>query len=446
VAVVKRNLRVGRSVLQCKLTGEGKLILLVDMQNGCAVRTLDADAQTTLDGFKIETPPQKRFDFIVANDLAFARDYADGRIDLYNLASHKKMKSFYTRTFHIEISAFGVSEEGGFFALGDRQGNLTIWSIDKTEPDATINGFDPIALIEFSQNADKIAIAFESGKIGLIDRERTDNGLSLELHNDGVSALRFCGEKLVSGDRNGRLAIWNAQEGKALFVHSLDKRGIKGIERAFDNKTAIVVTSGGALRLVDLNRDQNPLALDTLGEGLEAVSFSDKNELAIVVTQSWNLLFFDLLGDKAIKAFLAQPRESGDESAKIKSAVKAIVVDDSVTMRRVITSALKSDFPELEVFEARNGKEALEILEQNHDARIMFLDWNMPTMSGEEVVAKIKEAKIYPRLKIIMATTEGGQEKVLQMLKMGVAGYLVKPFRREAIGKITGKLMERLSQ
>jgi two-component system chemotaxis response regulator CheY len=76
----------------------------------------------------------------------------------------------------------------------------------------------------------------------------------------------------------------------------------------------------------------------------------------------------------------------------------------------------------------------------------MFLDWNMPTMSGEAVVEKIKEAKIYPNLQIIMATTEGGQEKVMQMLRMGVAGYLVKPFRREAVAKITNKLLERLNR
>jgi two-component system chemotaxis response regulator CheY len=65
----------------------------------------------------------------------------------------------------------------------------------------------------------------------------------------------------------------------------------------------------------------------------------------------------------------------------------------------------------------------------------MFLDWNMPIMNGEQVVDIIRANPAYKTTRIIMATTEGGKEGVLRMLKKGVNGYLVKPFQEASILK-----------
>jgi two-component system chemotaxis response regulator CheY len=439
-----RNIRVGRPISQCKLTDSSRLVLLVNLQTSCVVKILDSKTQTDLGGFHIERTPNNRYDFRVSNRFVFAHNRDLGVVDLYSLDARAKAQSLNVKPFcAANPSAFAVSDDGKHFAVGDRRGVFTIWSIKSANPKATAKGFDPIALIEFSADAQKTAIAFENGDIAIVKADNLDDRSLLKLHKSNVSALKFIANRLISADLDGRLAAWNAENGKLERVYTIGKGAIRGVDRAFDDRAAIVVTEGGALALTDINRDRKALEADALGEALALVTFDDKTQLCVVVTSSWNLLFFNLQADKAIETFLTPPND--DESLARSDAIKVIVVDDSITMRRVIQAALKADFPLLEVIEANDGKEALELLEQNPDVKIMFLDWNMPTMSGAETTAKIKEAKIYPNLQIIMATTEGGHEKVMQMLRMGVAGYLVKPFRRDAITKITRKLLERIA-
>jgi two-component system chemotaxis response regulator CheY len=429
--------------LQCKLTGGDRLVALVDLQTSCAVKILDSKTQTDLGGFSIPVSPKSPLDFFISGHFVFALDRNLDVVDLYDLDSKKKARSFDIKPSRDgEPSAIAASEDGTRFAVGDKRGVFTFWSTDNARPIATVKGFEPISLIELSANAETAAIAFENGDITIVKTADLNNQSSLELHKRGVSALKFVGNYLISGDLEGRVAAWNVENGKLARVYPIGKGAIKAIDRAFDDRAAIVATEGGALALTDINRDRQALELDMLGEGLVSATFDDKTELSVAVTSSWNMLFFDLLDDKSIEIFLTP--KNGEDRVR-SDAIKVIVTDDSVTMRRVIQAALKSDFPSLEILEASNGKEALELLEQNPDVKIMFLDWNMPTMSGEATVAKIKEAKVYPNLLIVMATTEGGHEKVMQMLRMGVAGYLVKPFRRDAITKITSKLMERIA-
>ncbi|MDR2639650.1 MAG: response regulator [Helicobacteraceae bacterium] len=444
MAIVKRNIRVGRPVLRCKLTGDNRLVVCVDLQSSCAVKVLEAQTQATLGGFKIELPPKSPFDFAIGDRAILAYNRAKGVIDLYKLDSREKARSFDIKPSHDELSAFAASDEGGHFALGDGRGAFTFWTTDNAQPRSAAKGLNPIALVKLSANGEYAAIAFENGEISIVKTANLDDQSLLKLHRSAVTALEFVSDYLISGDQEGRLALWSLKSGKLLRVYPPFGGAIRSVERAFDDRAAIVATESGELALANIERDLRPMALDTLGEALATATFDNKTELAVVVTASWNLLFFDLQADKAIEAFLSPPQDS--RGPQREEAIKAIVVDDSVTMRRVIGAALKAEFPSLQVFEAGDGKAALDLLEQNPETKIMFLDWNMPTMSGEAVVERIKEAKVYPNLQIIMATTEGGQEKVMQMLRMGVAGYLVKPFRRDAIAKITSKLLERIGK
>jgi len=122
--------------------------------------------------------------------------------------------------------------------------------------------------------------------------------------------------------------------------------------------------------------------------------------------------------------------------------IKFLTVDDSTTMRLIIKNAIMNNFDNVEVYEAKDGKKALEVLEENPDINVIFMDWNMPVMNGREAVIKIRENKEYDHIKIIMATTEGGKDKVSEMISYGVKGYLVKPLKPTSVVPVVEKMIE----
>ena len=114
-----------------------------------------------------------------------------------------------------------------------------------------------------------------------------------------------------------------------------------------------------------------------------------------------------------------------------------LIVDDSKIVRRVLTNTMQkyfknSEFKTLTIFEAEDGLVAMEEMKKEL-VHIMLLDWNMPNMTGEEVVVAVRANKEWNKTRIIMATTEGSKESVLKMIKKGANGYMVKPFQEEAI-------------
>jgi len=113
-----------------------------------------------------------------------------------------------------------------------------------------------------------------------------------------------------------------------------------------------------------------------------------------------------------------------------------LIVDDSTIMRTVLKNTISrhADAENFEFFSAENGLIGLEVLKANN-INIMFLDWNMPVMTGEELVHKMREDKTLNKVRIIMATTEGARSQVIKMAKKGVNGYLVKPFNHDAVMK-----------
>jgi two-component system chemotaxis response regulator CheY len=112
-----------------------------------------------------------------------------------------------------------------------------------------------------------------------------------------------------------------------------------------------------------------------------------------------------------------------------------LLVDDSkivrMLLRNVLTRILGADTVFLE---AENGEIALEQMKSN-SVDLMMLDWNMPIMDGEQVVNIVRADSAYKNTRIIMATTEGGKNEVVRMIKKGVNGYLVKPFQESNIIK-----------
>lgn len=108
-----------------------------------------------------------------------------------------------------------------------------------------------------------------------------------------------------------------------------------------------------------------------------------------------------------------------------------LVIDDSSTMRRIITNTLTRQGVE-HVLQAEDGKQALAIYKENKERiKVILTDWNMPVMNGLEFINEVrKEDKDTP---IVMITTEGGKREVITALKAGANQYIVKPFTPDVL-------------
>jgi len=109
--------------------------------------------------------------------------------------------------------------------------------------------------------------------------------------------------------------------------------------------------------------------------------------------------------------------------------MRALVVDDSNVMRRVISGALRQAGVE-SVDEAVDGLEAVDAVRQ-HEYGIIMMDWNMPNMDGLKAVRAIREDGI--TTPIIMVTTENDRKRVLDAVRAGVSGFITKPFTPDTI-------------
>ncbi|MFP4528656.1 MAG: response regulator [Candidatus Kapaibacterium sp.] len=111
--------------------------------------------------------------------------------------------------------------------------------------------------------------------------------------------------------------------------------------------------------------------------------------------------------------------------------MKFLVVDDSPTMRRIVINALKG-FGWTDVVEAGDGVEAIEKL-KSEDVEFVITDWNMPNMSGLELTKAIRSDDNWKSLPILMVTTRGLKQDIIEALKAKVNNYVVKPFTPQVL-------------
>lgn len=117
--------------------------------------------------------------------------------------------------------------------------------------------------------------------------------------------------------------------------------------------------------------------------------------------------------------------------------MKILVVDDSSTMRRIITNTLKTIGQE-DVVQAGDGLEALQALKDNPDVSLILTDWNMPNMNGLDFLTKVRETSKTPT---IMITTEAEKQNVVTAIKAGANNYIVKPFTPEVLSEKLGPFL-----
>jgi two-component system chemotaxis response regulator CheY len=116
--------------------------------------------------------------------------------------------------------------------------------------------------------------------------------------------------------------------------------------------------------------------------------------------------------------------------------LKVMTVDDSNTIRRVFKNTLPKIFiDKIEIVEAEDGQEALDVLDKNKDVQIIFLDVNMPVMKGDEFLEKMRKMPEYNDIRVVMATTEAEKRTVMKIMKLGANGYIIKPFNYDTVVK-----------
>jgi two-component system, chemotaxis family, chemotaxis protein CheY len=122
-------------------------------------------------------------------------------------------------------------------------------------------------------------------------------------------------------------------------------------------------------------------------------------------------------------------------------AYNILIVDDSAVTREVLTRTLRlSGMPLGEVFHAANGREALEVLNEKW-ADMVFTDINMPVMDGLEFVAELHKRDDWERLPVVVVSTEGSKSRVEELEKIGISGYIRKPFTPEEVAEMIGKVL-----
>ena len=109
--------------------------------------------------------------------------------------------------------------------------------------------------------------------------------------------------------------------------------------------------------------------------------------------------------------------------------MRALVVDDSKAIRRIIGKILKD--LGFEVFEAGDGKQALAKLGEIGVPDLALVDWNMPEMNGYEFLCNIRADSKYNDLNVMMVTTESEISQMAKALEAGANEYLMKPFTKE---------------
>ena len=117
--------------------------------------------------------------------------------------------------------------------------------------------------------------------------------------------------------------------------------------------------------------------------------------------------------------------------------MRALIIDDSAVMRKVIERALRQAGLELsEVLQASNGEEALQTLRENQGTGALALilsDINMPVMDGLQFLEARKQENLAQGVPVVMITTEGNESFVLRAIAAGAQGYICKPFTAEQV-------------
>jgi len=122
--------------------------------------------------------------------------------------------------------------------------------------------------------------------------------------------------------------------------------------------------------------------------------------------------------------------------------MKILIVDDFSTMRRIIKNLLR-DLGFNNTSEADDGQTALPML-QSGNFDFLVTDWNMPGMTGIDLLKTVRADEKLATLPVLLVTAEQKREQIVEAAQAGVNGYIVKPFTAEVLKEKIGKIFERV--
>ena len=111
--------------------------------------------------------------------------------------------------------------------------------------------------------------------------------------------------------------------------------------------------------------------------------------------------------------------------------MRALVIDDSRAMRRIVTGILEG--LGYEVRGAGHGREGLDVLDEGWIPDLACVDWNMPVMDGLQYVSAVRANPAWRSVTLMMVTTESETGQIVKALAAGAHEYLIKPFTADAL-------------
>ncbi len=118
-----------------------------------------------------------------------------------------------------------------------------------------------------------------------------------------------------------------------------------------------------------------------------------------------------------------------------------LIVDDSSVVRAIVRKSIQmSGIETSAVYEAANGKEALQILNDEW-VDIVFADLNMPEMNGVELVEKMSEDNMLVSTPVVIISSEHREKRIEELKKRGIRAYMKKPFRPENFAAVVKKVL-----
>ena len=123
--------------------------------------------------------------------------------------------------------------------------------------------------------------------------------------------------------------------------------------------------------------------------------------------------------------------------------MRFLVVDDFSTMRRIVRNLLK-ELGFTNVDEAEDGQVALHKL-KNGQFEFVVTDWNMPNMSGIELLKAIRADASLKHLPVMMITAEAKKENIIEAATAGASGYIVKPFTAATLDEKLNKIFQNMN-
>jgi two-component system, chemotaxis family, chemotaxis protein CheY len=118
---------------------------------------------------------------------------------------------------------------------------------------------------------------------------------------------------------------------------------------------------------------------------------------------------------------------------------KILIVDDSESMRKILSTILESVGYDIE--RAEDGREALDVLQGNHSFDLILTDLNVPRMDGISLIGAVRTSDRYSTLPILMLTTESHELSKARARSAGATGWIVKPFVKDKLLLVIDKVI-----